>query len=490
MGRSPLASIRWCSIPALLSASLLLSYSIAYHSQDTHWLFARSLPNEKVRRNDGKYVVLPLRFPLTFDSDGELDFSIYTNVSIGTDNQKLSMAVSLDGITWVPERPSSLPTFCSNSTNGLGKMAYSNDNIVNIPPSDVSRDDPFEYRSLLTEPVPNATALGYWTEGPVTIGGVSADMRFGVAQYWNVTPILGLGLTGRDESPNRPAYIQSLKQQGMISGTFCSIYDSGDPTIGGEILLGGVDRSKFTGRLRVWDDSVGEIPSPTARYVSGSYHGEMISVGANLTSYIVPTAPGFCVPDDLMTQIRRDVPTIHPEYIVIPCDFFKPDEDYIELTWGDMVLKIPMTSLVTPFPDEWSTCYAQLSYCGASGYGTSDYGYIFGQLFLKSAYVVINPETNQTAIGVSNRNMTSSTITALGNSATLSNIRGISPEQSGLEGRTNVGAIAGGVVGGVAVIGLIGAFFFRRRKSASKNGAEMTEVPELPGAPRPVSELA
>ncbi|EWC48313.1 hypothetical protein DRE_07769 [Drechslerella stenobrocha 248] len=139
-----------------------------------------------------------------------------------------------------------------------------------------------------------------------------------------------------------------------------------------------------------------------------------------------------------------------------------------------------------------------------------DYGYVLGQSFFKSAYVVMNPETKELAIGVPNRNMTNSTILELGGtlSKSLSEIEGIdllvavqvdsglspnpstSPvpvEPSGSGSSTNVGAIAGGVVGGVAVLGAIGAFFFfRQRKNAAAaplGGAEMGEVPELPAAP-------
>ncbi|EWC46415.1 hypothetical protein DRE_04358 [Drechslerella stenobrocha 248] len=501
MGRSSFTAVRWYSIPAFLSASLLLSYFVIHHSQDTQQLFGRSFSSEKERRNEGKYVVMPVRFSRTLVTSGEIDPAFYTDVRIGTDNQNISMAVSLEGTTWVPEKPGSLTTFCSNSTNAPGCRAAAVSGYY-TPPSDVDRDDPFKYSSTFTTNDENATAFGYWTEGPITIAGVSTDIQFGVAQYWNAAPVLGLGLTSNSSgSSSRPGYIQSLMQQGRILGTYCGIYDSGDAKIGGEILFGGVDRSKFTGRLKIWNlNAVGEISSPTAQYITESYRSPMVSVRGNSSSSSVIAAgvPGACIPAGLMTEIWGLTPSKAPDVIYdIPCNFFEAGVDYIELTWDDLVIKIDLVDFVYPIPGSVTpSCFVSLLPC-AEGDG---YDYIFGQPFFKSAYVVMDPGTKRTAIGLSNRNMTNSTIVELGGSVSsgLSEIEGIDPspivqpdsspspdpnaspaptDPPSSGSSTNVGAIAGGVVGGVAVLGAIGAFFFfRQRKSAKQAKAPPTDA--------------
>src|SRR3954462_3673802 len=90
----------------------------------------------------------------------------------------------------------------------------------------------------------------------MTAGGVSVEMNFGVADSWSLTPALGLGLTSKSYKtvyPNEtyPSYPEILFQQGKIASQFCSIYYNSAIELEGQLLLGALDRDKFSGGFDV-----------------------------------------------------------------------------------------------------------------------------------------------------------------------------------------------------------------------------------------------
>ncbi|KAK6346556.1 hypothetical protein TWF696_006680 [Orbilia brochopaga] len=522
MGRF-LYPIHRYGLPTFLSASLLLCYFVVqtYHGlfqQQSDRLVERSVYSlENVKRQNGRHVSFPVTYStLVF---GEPDTYIYTNVTFGRGSQSLRLALSLYESTWVPETPRSVTEFCNNATNAPGCRIVGNQFYT---PRSERNPDKFLF-SQPYEPLDggayNLTASGYWTEDQITIAGVSVSLQFGVAQYWNTTPTLGLGAIPLYGNPGRPNYLTALRQQGKIGDTFCSLYYSGNTTLGGSIALGAVDAAKFVGKLKIFEGEnyPGEITSPNARVVVGSqsFRSELIRPSngtSNGYSNIIVGLPGVAMPQSVIDAIPAPASAKSPGVVYdLPCDYYKPDEDYIELIFDDLLITMHLSDLVIRLPDttiEENRCFLYLIDSALAFNGI--YEYFLGTPFLKSAYVVMNPETNTTAIGASVRDATAENLIEPGGTLgmRLADIRGVDPSTLIPENppdapppppppsnssKAPVGAIAGGVVGGVAVLAAAagGLFFFRRRKAKSQTaGHDYPEEPKLPQPDTGVPELA
>ncbi|KAJ6256191.1 Barrierpepsin [Drechslerella dactyloides] len=496
MGRFS-SAVHGYGVPALLSAFFLLSYFVAQNGhnislQQSSQLAERSVSIEHVKRADGSYVIIPVTYDLIVR--GELDANLYTDVLFGY--------INMAHVTWVPKTPSSRNEFCNQAKNGpgcqiAGKTGYYSPRSTtgNAPSFEVSQETSSNY---------TATATGRWYSDSVTIAGITVDLQFGVADYWNTTPTLGLGVFPRYADSRRPSYLTVLKQQGQIGDTVCSVYDSGNSTVGGSLLLGAVDRAKFTGKFKVWDDGSeypGDVPVPNVRFLNSTSEISPDSNGVNGSlATIYPSLPAIYVPQVVIDSIAAPPNGL---YYDVPCDWFNPDEDFLEFTWQELVIKMPLADLLFPYPGttaDQNSCFVSIfaNTEVQSGY----YTYVLGQPFLKSAYVVMNPVNNLTAMAVSNRDVTTQNIVELGGSlaSSIGDIQGIAPatttapppppppppsESSG----TPVGPIVGGVVGGVAALAAVigGIFFFRRRRRP----AAVATPPEMPppAPPGPVSEL-
>ncbi|KAF3905235.1 Barrierpepsin [Orbilia brochopaga] len=509
MGRLSLSLHRF-GPPAFLSASLLLCFLVLQNvhgalQQHSERLVERSASLHKVKRqSDKKHVSFPVTYStLVF---GEPDSNLYTDVTFGSGSQSIRLALSLYESTWVPQTPQSTAEFCNNATNAPGCRIVGNQFSLTVIEEFVFEQPyaPFNGDSY------NLTATGRWTEDEIIINGVDVSLQFGVVNYWNTTPVLGLGGIPFYTSPNRPSYITALKQQGKIGETFCSIYYSGTTSLGGSIALGAVDTEKFTGKLKIFegDNIPGEFPSPSARVVVGSQNNESAiltpqSLNATALSYIYTGFPGLSVPQELINLIPSS--SKEPNLIVdIPCDYYKPDIDYLEFIWDDLSIRVPLVDIMLNVPNtapEENRCFLYL----ADGTSLEEgvFSYIMGTPFFKSTYVVLNPETNTTAFGVSIRDARAENLIEPGGSfgTRLSDLRGATPRSTSApptrspssdSSKTPVGAIAGGVVGGVAVLAAVagGLLLFRRRRNSDRRPNDDIEPPKLPQPEAFVPELA
>ncbi|KAK6538183.1 hypothetical protein TWF694_011065 [Orbilia ellipsospora] len=436
------------------------------------------------RQAQAQYVTMPVKYNLTIL--GQLDGNLYSEIEFAPSGQKITLGMNTDSVTWVPEQPASTAQFCSNETNTQGCQIAGAVSGYYKPESNVSKKTKFFY-SYASGGDPELNCTGYWTENTVTVGGLDVDLQFGVAESWNIFPSLGLGIwpTVRAEG-NRPSFLAALVQQGKIAAQFLSCYNLGDPDKGGSITLGGADLAKFSGKFTIWSnyDLPGIVTSPTIRYIRGS-NITAAPVSNNPTALVNPFTPFFYLPDDILNDL---VQALGAQYIVslgawgLPCDTKIDNTWTIEFTFSQLVINVPMYQLLSDVSSSNNLCFIALqpiSYYEVPGYNIS---YVIGGPFFRSAYVVVNPSDNTTAIAVANQNVTSENVVGLGGpygtplnalvgtspSPSPSETSGAPPPTSGSK-KSNTGAIVGGVVGGIGGLALIGAaiWFFRSKKQKS-----------------------
>ncbi|KAF3926465.1 Candidapepsin-4 [Arthrobotrys entomopaga] len=454
------------------------------------------------RQAQAQYVVLPVKYNLTIL--GQLDGNLYSEVEFAPSGQKLLLGMNTDSVTWVPEQPASTAQFCSNETNTEGCQIAGAVSGYYKPESNVSKKTNFFY-SYASGGDPELNCTGYWTENTVTVGGLDVDIQFGVAQSWNIFPSLGLGLWPTIPSQgNRPSFLAALVQQGKIAAQYLACYNLGDPVNGGSVLLGGVDLDKFTGKFTIWSnyDLPGIVSSPTIRYIRGSNITDA-PVSHNPTALVNPFTPFFYLPDEILNDL---VQALGAQFIVslgawgLPCGTQIDPTWMLEFTFSRLVISVPMSQLLSDVPSPNNLCFIALqpvSYYEVSGYNIS---YVIGGAFFRSAYVVVNPSDNTTAIAVANPNVTTQNIIGLGGpyGKPLDALNGTAPSPSQTSSATppttgskksNTGAIVGGVVGGIGGLALICAavwFFLRSKKQKSGTNPATTTTgdhpPELPAA--------
>ncbi|EPS41088.1 hypothetical protein H072_5024 [Dactylellina haptotyla CBS 200.50] len=480
----------------LISLLLLFSYFLwdsdsASASSGFSRLFPRSLKKRQI--SVPKYVVLPVNFDFTLL--GEIDGNLYTDVQIGSKNQTLRLGVSVGSVTWVPELPDSKTSFCSNPVNAAGCRVAGTSGYYD--PGNVSRSDKFTYFDWDRGRDVNAT--GFWTEDTIAAAEVTVDLQFGVAQRWNSVPYLGLGLWPLGEGGDRPSYIQALEQQGRIAGQYCSGYDL---TASGSMILGGADLDKFTGNLTVWDnfDRPGVVGGPSVSVMSGENVITIPESQNNLT-LITPDTPFLYVQPKLIESVSTLIPMEynkeHGGY-TLPCDYQLNSEQYLEFNFrNELAIHLEFPDLLSDIrvPDT-NSCFALLQPITARSFDLYDFSYVLGGPFLRSAYLIVNPATNLTAIARANKNVTTSSIVELGGTfgAQIYSLQGNAPPLGGSDTNTAsngskkspTGAIVGGVVGSVAVVALVilAVWLYTRRKKQKKMPvAPPPEKPELPEGP-------
>ncbi|KAK6499046.1 hypothetical protein TWF481_011615 [Arthrobotrys musiformis] len=330
------------------------------------------------KRSEGNYVVLDTEY--SFLEHGNISSQTFTNVTFGGTNNEITLSISNSDTTWVPQLPSSVTDFCSRNQQAC---AYA-DKSGYYRPNGVSRRDNFSILDSNFE----ESIDGYWVEDTAAAGGKAVTLGFGVATSWKLRPFLGLGFKGvwNPDLPNDkevhyegnrtsipPTYLDTLFQQGKITSRTCSFYNIIDTKSPGQIILGAVDRDKFSGEFATYDwislngtsDFGGRIPDAPAARISN-----LIDPG-NSTSYFRP-------PSDLTTQISPFFWGLYlPDYIFnpltdalkpfgavgidigkkvsegrnetvwsIPCDASIPSNHVIELKFSTVAIRIPLDDLI------------------------------------------------------------------------------------------------------------------------------------------------
>jgi Eukaryotic aspartyl protease len=364
---------------------------------------ARDVPSRLVRRQN----------VVNADLTNEV-LLYFINVTVGTPGQPFSLQLDTGSSDiWFPSANSdvcaSFEEGCAfGSYNSAASSTYAN---PNLPMFEIQYVDGSQISGDYISDVLNigSTKLTQMTMAEAT----QATRGIG---------IMGVGYRSGESSAELdgftyPNVVNVLKNEGYISSLAYSLYLNDLEANTGSILFGGVDTDKFTGDLIALpvqlDSQTDSLTSFTVAWTG------LTVTGGGKTSNLSPSAPvaaildcgttDLYVPDDIATAIFNGVGVItDPTYgNVVKCSLANDDLTFsfqfggangptINVALSEFVTPIPTANGLAPTFDDGSAACAFA--IGAAG---SD-PILFGDTFLRSAYVVYDIETNIIALAQTN----------------------------------------------------------------------------------------
>ncbi|KAL8791463.1 MAG: hypothetical protein Q9213_000080 [Squamulea squamosa] len=283
--------------------------------------------------------------------------------------------------------------------------------------------DTYAYRSsdFFVRYADGTTAGGDYVTDTVRVGENTQQevtgLQFGIA-YNSTFPVglLGIGYTANvaqaDDGGTYPNLPQLLVDQGVIQSNAYSLWLDDVESNTGSILFGGVDTDKYHGTLQTL---------PVQR-MSGEYRHFVISLsGLSLSNgrnqsfeQSLPTAvlldSGSSItylPEQLAAEVYAALdiqidPLARSGYVEVDCSLANSDAT-LNFAFTSVTIAVPMSELVLPGGRSSRLgCLFGL----ASANGTVG---LFGDTFLRSAYVVYDLENNEISLAQTNFDSTTST---------------------------------------------------------------------------------
>ena len=343
---------------------------------------------------------------------------------------------------------------------------------------------------------------GSWMTETITLGknGITiTDQHMGLALIGNFTyGQLGLAWPGSSGSTNTSykTVMQQLYNQGRIKSQTYSMYLSADNAGESGVLFGGVDTSKFSGRLgqlkampRTGKQYIGapivtltDLSVNGVKFISGEEQRYVLSTETMVIT--VPSATFYRIADALKAKPNE---TDKDGLWILPCLDEKTDT-FANFTFeSSTMISIPLDGLAWKYIDS-GQCVL--------GVRPAEPGqdYVLGLPFLRQAYVVVDQKYNTISLGQAVWNSTRTSVLEIEDSANAPAKTATGyvappppanstapphppPPGPGLSG----GAIAGIAIGAASGIGLLAAaiFFFWRRRRNAKNTSALSQAPEM-----------
>lgn len=283
----------------------------------------------------------------------------------------------------------------------------------------------------------------YFTDTFVIAGANVSNLTMGLAVNTTISyGLIGVGyetneaIVGTEQSylanyTNLPA---AMMNQGLIATNAYSLWLNDLDSDTGSILFGGIDTKKYTGNLTKIDINSNSLGVHTKFWVNlTSLHATSSSGTDELTSTRSPIqvlldsgSTVTTVPDDLAQEIWTEVGAVYNSdlgFPVIPCSMWEsggylsfgfagPYGPKINVTMDELILDLGSDDgLVMSFG---SGDYEGQEACkfGIKNQSSSSQYFIFGDTFLRSAYVVYDLVNNQIGIAPTDFNATESNIVA------------------------------------------------------------------------------
>ncbi|ETN45289.1 uncharacterized protein HMPREF1541_09120 [Cyphellophora europaea CBS 101466] len=255
---------------------------------------------------------------------------------------------------------------------------------------------------------------------------------------------LGLGIMGvgfsADESlaaqggSSYPNIVDVLQSEGFIESRSYSLWLDDLDSSTGSILFGGVDSDKFTGDLVALpiqlDSQSNRITSFTVAWtglkVTGSGNNADMSPSAPVPAILDSGTTDTLLPDDIATAIYNGVGVTMSNELgaVVPCELANDDLKFAFSFGGDggPTVEVPLSEFVVPiitqsgrspkFHDGKDACQFAIEQAGQNPI-------LFGDSFLRSAYVVYDLENQNIGLAQTNFNASGSNgkVQAIGSSS-------------------------------------------------------------------------
>ncbi|KAJ9612203.1 hypothetical protein H2200_003800 [Cladophialophora chaetospira] len=323
-----------------------------------------------------------------FDTSLNLNSYIHYDVDVQIGNQSLTMVMDTGSYDiWMYDRQAHDPTHSSTVAN-RSDLGY-------FRPSDMDFTSP---------------PVGYYVADDFAIGGISANVIIGVATFAQrgrlPSGVLGLapadGVFGEcSERKKYPGYIDALVSQGSIEVGAFSIFLDKLSSRRGTIIFGGQDPSKYSGKLTAFPIAVRPNESRTCEL---DIQRPTISYTTNGQAHPVPSSQNYTVIFDTGTPLtflpKKEFSTIasalgaapifsgHFEHVV-DCAYAGASGG-LAFTFsgsnGSTTISVPWKELVIP---DKRLAAGSCRFGLAPDSDSLDL-YIFGDTFLRSAYVLYN----------------------------------------------------------------------------------------------------
>lgn len=245
----------------------------------------------------------------------------------------------------------------------------------------------------------SGSASGNWSTDTLTVGTATLpDFQFAVAGAApGAIGVFGVALEGsesvsnaKDEYPNFPV---QLKNQGYIDRVAYSLYLNSIDANEGTLLLGGIDEAKFNGDLTVLDLQSSQaflVNYNSINYNGNNYGGQNQAVLDSGTSYVY-------IPDEAFDPIAKAVGlgALNPNTTLnyIDCN----SQVTLDFDFGATTITVETSQLVIPLGPLLGNNDERCVF-GIQSYEYAERNIIFGDVFLRNAYVVFDLEGQQVGI--------------------------------------------------------------------------------------------
>ncbi|KAL8652002.1 MAG: hypothetical protein Q9226_004447 [Calogaya cf. arnoldii] len=279
-----------------------------------------------------------------------------------------------------------------------------------------------------------SSARGDYATDVVRVGQNSqrdvTGLQFGIA-YQSSFPagILGIGYTANvaqiDDEGNALSYPnlpQLLVDQGVIQSNAYSLWLDDIDSSNGSLLFGGVDTEKFHGTLQTLP--VQQMQGEYRHFVI-TMSGLSLSSGSGSNTSFKQDLPAAVLldsgstitylPQQLTDEVYAELdirvdPLAPPGYVDVDCSLGRSRET-LNFAFTSVTIAVPMSELVIPGGRSSRTgCMFGIA-------GVDSTVGLFGDTFLRSAYVVYDLANNEISLAQTNFDATTSTVIEIGKGA-------------------------------------------------------------------------
>ncbi|KAF2672112.1 acid protease [Microthyrium microscopicum] len=435
-----LFAFQWLAIlPGILASPKVISLDF-----DRYEVFGDTKPGLRRRDTSGADIT---------NSQGSLLYLL--NVTIGTPPQKLSLQLDTGSSDiWLPWAKSSQCSNRNTRCSGSGSFDETLSSSYQL----------LQASTFLISYVDGTKIRGDYIRDNLAVGSSSViNMTMGLAktasEQDNVSPfqgIIGVGFeTGEavyaQTGQVYPNIISQFKASGAINTRAYSLWLNSKENGKGTILFGGVDTAKYSGDLVSLpiqpDARTGTVMSFTVALdnfnVMGAnsqnqYSKSNLSLPVILDSGTTLTYLPDSMANDLYTGVGATVSTTYG--VVVPCDLQNSAATF-NFGFGNPngpVITAPIAQFVLPFPADIPAPTFRSTGKVACRWGiqaAANRPILFGDTFLRGAYVVYNLDNNEIGLANAIVNATTSNVKEI----TAKQIPGITSTAAGVAKQTASG---------------------------------------------------
>lgn len=344
---------------------------------------------------------------------GNADILYFINVTIGTPPQPFSLQLDTGSSDiWVPSARSNV---CRQGRNACQVGAF-----------DTSKSSSFVDLSRNTfqiQYVDGSQIQGDYVSDTLKMGDsvTLQNMTMGLAEVASRgLGIMGIGysagesLVAQDPNAVYKNVIDELVDQGIINSRAYSLYLNDLNADSGNILFGGVDTNKYSGDLIGLpvqkDAQSGDLTSFTVAFtglsvMDSSGHKQLTRDNIAVPAILDSGTTNTYFPDDLANAVLQGVGVTTDDTFgnVVKCSVGNEEATFVFSFGGNggPAINVSLSQFVTPLlttDGSTPTFNDGSKACSFGIYGAGNDPILFGDTFLRSAYVVYDLDKNQIAL--------------------------------------------------------------------------------------------